>query len=257
MKESYGHLRSVCVARFRCLHGAGGGGPIPRPRCRALEFFDILHLGRLPSPRIQRSIGLWIGGGEQRKGVRGKGRFVGRSLAGPRTSRLQPPSSSLKRITLYREGLRGRQEPSEGTPVIRPPMRPRTPETVGMASPVRKVLTLKRSCSPFYGSLRRPFHRLESGVTPHKIAPKLGQVFLPHRRISCSLTFHQQQKQHSDCEGEGDGWARGLLGFVVPPHFFPVEPAQNWDYISQEAVHKGGGVEGGRGGCLTAASWEA
>lgn len=46
----------------------GGGGAIPPPRCRALEFFDILHLGRLPSPRIQRSEGLWIGGGEQRRG---------------------------------------------------------------------------------------------------------------------------------------------------------------------------------------------
>ena len=44
---------------------------------------------------------------------------------------------------------------------------------------------------------------------------------------------------------------------MVPLHFFPVEPAQNWDYISQEAVRKEGGVEGGLGGCLTAASWEA
>ena len=94
-------------------------------------------------------------------------------------------------------------------------------------------------------------------MTPHKIVPKLGQVFLPHRRISCSLTFHQQQKQHSDSEWEGDWWARGLLGFVVPLPFYPTETAQNQDYISQEAVRKKGGVEGGRGGCLTAASWEA
>ena len=30
-----------------------------------------------------------------------------------------------------------------------------------------------------------------------------------------------------------------------------------WDYMCQEAVRKEGGVEGGRGSGVTAASWEA
>lgn len=93
-------------------------------------------------------------------------------------------------------------------------------------------------------------------MTPRNIAPKLGQVSY-HRRSAVPSPFTNNKNSTPTPIGEGEGWARGLLGFVVPLRSFSGQPPRMWDYISQEAVRKEGGVEGGSGGGLTTAAWEA
>lgn len=64
-----------------------------------------------------------------------------------------------------------------------------------------------------------PFTDWKLGVTPALDRPQIRPSFLPHTRISCSLTFHQQQKQHSDSwrgrekSGREDFWG---LWFLCP-----------------------------------------
>lgn len=190
-------------------------------------------------------------------GGKGKGKVCGAKSCWAENEQISASLEFPKRITLYREGTEREARAVRGHPRDQALMRPRTPETVGMASPVRKVLTLKRSCSPSTVPLDDPFTDWR-GVTPHKIAPKLGQVFLPHRRISCSSPFTNNKNSTRTARGREMGGARGLLGVCGSSTLFPsLLNQRRTDHISQEAVHKGGGVEGGRGGCLTAASWEA
>lgn len=94
-------------------------------------------------------------------------------------------------------------------------------------------------------------------MTPHKIAPKLGQVSYPTDGSAVPSPFTNNKNSTPTPGGEGEDWPRGLLGFVVSLRPFAGESARNWDYVSQEAVRKGGGAEGGRGGGLPMASWEA
>lgn len=75
--------------------------------CRRLEFLDVLHLVRF-YPQGVSVVKLldWRGAGEWEGG---KGRVVGaKSCMGEKEQRFQPLPTSLKRIKLYREGLRGK-----------------------------------------------------------------------------------------------------------------------------------------------------
>lgn len=94
-------------------------------------------------------------------------------------------------------------------------------------------------------------------MTPHKIAPKLGQVSYPTDGSAVPSPFTNNKNSTPTPREVGDERARGFLGFVVLPRPFVGEPARIRDYMSQEAVQKEGGVWGGRGRGLTIAVWEA
>lgn len=120
LNENSGQLRCICVARFRCLHGAGRGvSPCP-PRCRALEFFDTLHLGSFPRAKgfsVVKAFGLVAGRGGWRFGGLGvREGLWGPVLPGRERADLSLPDNSLRPIKLYREGLRGRREQPGGSP---------------------------------------------------------------------------------------------------------------------------------------------
>lgn len=142
------------------------------------------------SSGIQRSKGLWIGAGVQA----GKGRegLWGSSLDWERMSKdfsllLTPLTVSSFR----RKGLRGGWEQG--------PLETKNCQNSrgGFSSTESvKTQTLLHPPSLLHFPWRLFFHRLESGVTPVD-RPQIRPSFLPHTRISCSLTFHQQQKQPS------------------------------------------------------------
>lgn len=68
-----------------------------------------------------------------------------------------------------------------------------------------------------YSLLSLSLHRLESGVTPHKIVPKLGQVSYPTDGSAVPSPFTNNKNSTPTSREEGDERARGFLGFVVPP----------------------------------------
>lgn len=77
--------------------------------CRDLQFLDILHLVRF-YPQEVSVVKLLDSRGSGKGGREGlKGRVVGaKSCMGENEQRFQPLPTSLKRIKLYREGLRGK-----------------------------------------------------------------------------------------------------------------------------------------------------
>lgn len=94
------------------------------PLCKALEFLDILHLGRSAPrapQRVKRSKGLWIG--EGCGGGKGKGKVVRAKLCmGKDEQIVQSLPNSLKRIKLFLRRTEKVRTVRGGIPLIRAPL---------------------------------------------------------------------------------------------------------------------------------------